>query len=198
MPYVDPNTVTSPQHSWKLKKVLFDSAQMSRQGGWSVAEGEWEGKPCIGVRWNGDASSNGNPTSRGYATWFILPDGLVEAVLKEVEFLKREVVTCEVTQPEGYDFGAWRVVVTVRDDVPGRIPEELGFSLPDLPKRLCHPDQGYFCATGRGILGSLKNGSWMGHVYSNGVAEEENPTTIDEVRESFIHNIKKAIQATGG
>jgi hypothetical protein len=40
---------------------------------------DWDNSPTLGIRWFW--STNGNPTSRGEATWFILPEGLYNAIL---------------------------------------------------------------------------------------------------------------------
>ncbi|MCX8519635.1 MAG: hypothetical protein ORN21_05840 [Methylophilaceae bacterium] len=81
--YIRPETVTAPKHSWILKQVIFNS------NGFSVAEGTWEGKETLAIRWNGDDNSNGigNPQSRGIPTWFVLPDELHKCVLKEIQNL---------------------------------------------------------------------------------------------------------------
>src|SRR6266568_6488821 len=102
--YVDPITVVSPKVSWRLKEVIYNSSP--GQGGWSAAEGEWDGDPCLGVRWNGSDNEEGvgNPQSRGHATWFIIPDGLEDAIRREIEFLCQTegMVSCEISQPDGY------------------------------------------------------------------------------------------------
>jgi hypothetical protein len=49
------------------------------EGEWSVAEMNWDGRRRVGIRWNGDLddpSDLGNPRSRNYGTWFVLPDEL--------------------------------------------------------------------------------------------------------------------------
>jgi len=200
--YIDPNTVVSPKGSWKLKRVLYNSAQVSQQGGWSVAEGEWDGNPCVGVRWNGSANEDGvgNPQSRGHATWFIVPEGLEDAVLREVGFLKQkeDIVSCKIYQPDDYDFGAWRVVATLGQRVLERLGGTLVFNLPSLSNRICHPDKSYVCAIDGERRGIFKEGQWQGDVYSNGVSETENPTTIEEVRDIFIENVMRAVQQREG
>ncbi|WP_200410719.1 hypothetical protein [Komagataeibacter oboediens] len=67
----DPNKVVSPKENWELVEVLYESQW------WSMARGYWtdeNGKrPVLAQRWNGDEGDKGNPISRGYPTWFILP-----------------------------------------------------------------------------------------------------------------------------
>lgn len=74
MAYVDPNLVKSPKGRVDDLHVLHDSGE----GGFSIAEMTWDGKPgAVGARWNGgDGEGMGNPQSRGIPTWFILPEPL--------------------------------------------------------------------------------------------------------------------------
>jgi len=46
---------------------------------WAIVAFDWDGKPCLGIRWFWDKS--GNPISRGYPTWFVIPSMLLNAVL---------------------------------------------------------------------------------------------------------------------
>lgn len=91
---IDPNTVHSPRDRWTLIDVL------TQQGGpnsnwWALALGRWDGVPCLATRWNGDEEndeSKGNPISRGYPTWFILPDEMAEAMKALIPLAKRNLV----------------------------------------------------------------------------------------------------------
>lgn len=197
--YVDPNTVVSPKASWVLKNVIYNSGP--GKGGWSVAEGLWEGDSCLGVRWNGSSAEEGvgNPQSRGHATWFIIPEGLEDAIRREVDFLiqTEEKISCVINQPDEYEFGAWRVVVTLGPQVLKQIGSGLLiFTLPTLQNRSCHPDRGYGRAIEGELRGSFVDGKWLGDVYSNGISEDENPTKIEAVRDAFTQNVMRAIQST--
>lgn len=197
MAYVDPNTVISPRALWVLKGIIHNTGQ----GGWSVAEGEWDGTPCLAIRWNGSNNDNGvgNPQSRGHATWFIVPDELQFAVRREISLLgQAAIVSCDISRPDGYDFGAWRVEVKL----PPHAFERLGisplvFSLPTLPNRMCHPEKGYARAVGGELRGCFVDGKWLGDVYSNGIHEDDNPIKIDAVRDAFIQSTIRAIQQAG-
>jgi hypothetical protein len=194
MPYVNPETVDSPKASWKLKRVIYNSGQ----GGWSVARGEWEGDPCLGVRWNGSKADEGvgNPQSRGYPTWFILPDGLRDAIQREIDFLVETdgTVLCKIWQPDNYDYGAWRIEVVLTPQILARVDNiSLVFPLPALKYRMCHPDKGYARAVGGELRGIFVEGKWAGDIYSNGIAEANNPTTIDAVREAFVEKVMQAL-----
>lgn len=118
-PYVDPRRVDSPRARWKLERVLHDGGKDS----WSAAEGAWDGRVCLALRWNGgDEGKLGTPQSRGLPTWFIVPS---------------------VIEPEVRN-AILRVQLRARIP-PGSLTEELVAigqrcaSLPDLDKRT--PDQ---------------------------------------------------------
>ena len=89
MPYVDPQTVLSPQGKVRDLKVVYDSDPS--KGGWSVATMLWDTNPnAVGLRWNGtpEENSKGNPQSHGHATWFIVPDELATSVLEAAKQLE--------------------------------------------------------------------------------------------------------------
>lgn len=77
--YISPNHVLSPKLHWSLIAVLDDEGEYQS----ALAIGRWNGKPVLGMRWNGGSENNlGNPQSRGIPTWFIIPDKYREAVLE--------------------------------------------------------------------------------------------------------------------
>ena len=71
---INPRTVISPQSNWQLVDVLYECDD------WSMALGRWKSdedgswRPVLAQRWNGWNGTKGNPVSRGFPTWFILPD----------------------------------------------------------------------------------------------------------------------------
>jgi len=86
---VDPRTVLSPQRSVADLWVLHDGGLWTEDdpwSGWSLARMTWEGNPnAVGCRWNGEQGVNpGSPSSRGYSTWFIIPDPLAEIIVEAV------------------------------------------------------------------------------------------------------------------
>ena len=84
MRYIKPKKVTSPQDRWRLNRVVYPGAE----GGWSAAEGWWNDSGVLALRWNGDDDTPmGNPQSRGYPTWFIVPDELEGAVREAISSL---------------------------------------------------------------------------------------------------------------
>lgn len=104
MNYTPPGNVTSPQHYVSNVRVIYDGGQNSA----SVAIIDWEGEPRLAMRWNvagnewndpekksGAKLCVGMPTSRGYPTWFVLPDemvdddsGVARAIKKAKELIK--------------------------------------------------------------------------------------------------------------
>jgi len=191
--YCDPNSVVSPKSSWELKQVIYNTGQ----GGWSVAHGEWDGDPVIGIRWNGsdNESGCGNPQSRGHATWFIIPEDLKSTVLQKIESLTHKLVNCNIERPEGYDLGAWTIEASLGQKIIDLLNgSQLVFALPSLPNRLCRPDKGYYHANSDGLQGCFVDGKWRGHLYSNGIEEYENPTQIDAFRAVFIQNVMKILE----
>ena len=85
MIYKNPQQVTSPQDAVSNIRVILDQGE----NGVSVALLDWFGLPNIAIRYNvshkewdnEDKASEtvecvGNPVSRGYPTWFILPQDL--------------------------------------------------------------------------------------------------------------------------
>jgi hypothetical protein len=89
MSYVHPEKVLSPKDTVRGVRVLYNTGP--GENSWSVAEVNWGGDDRVAIRWNGLDGEDGvgNPQSRGHPTWFVVPDPLKEAVLKEVERLSK-------------------------------------------------------------------------------------------------------------
>jgi hypothetical protein len=78
-----PQNVISPKEHWHLISVLYTADEGS--GPWSLAVGRWDGNLVMAARWDGRGDFMlGNPSSRGKATWFVLPDGMADAILANV------------------------------------------------------------------------------------------------------------------
>jgi hypothetical protein len=90
---IDPNTVDSPRDRWTLIDVLCQHGG-GDENWWALALGRWDGVPCLAARWNGadNKESKGNPISRGYPIWFILPDEMAEAVKPLIPKVKQSLV----------------------------------------------------------------------------------------------------------
>jgi len=92
--YHNPATVLSPKNSIEKVEVIFDGG--IGKNAFSIAKVIWNGKIRIAIRWNitekewneplkinGSVKCVGEPNSRGYPTWFILPDCLLTSLLQE-------------------------------------------------------------------------------------------------------------------
>ena len=81
--YIKPKDVHAPKRHWQLFHVLFDGGPHEA----SLAIGRWDGKPVLAMRWNGnDDNPLGNPQSRGFPTWFVVPEQHVQQVLETRPF----------------------------------------------------------------------------------------------------------------
>lgn len=197
MAYINPEDVVAPKSSWKLKKVIHNT----KQGGWSAAEGSWDEREVLALRWNGSDSETGvgNPQSRGHATWFVVPDELESGLRKVIEQLAdSQIADCVIHKPDDYDVGAWRAEITLTPIAKEHFKNwPLTFILPSLAYRICYSDKGYVKAVGGELRGAFVDGKWEGDVYSNGIPECDNPTSIDAVKDSFVQNINRAAQLAG-
>lgn len=87
MKYKDPRTVQSPAKKITNVDVIYDGGGIhSGDTGFSIAIVTWGGQRTLAMRWNvsenewynqeklnGVKECVGNPQSRGFATWFIIP-----------------------------------------------------------------------------------------------------------------------------
>ncbi|MCK9738075.1 hypothetical protein [Pseudomonas syringae] len=112
----------------------------------------------------------------------------------------KEEFTVHIFKPEGaepaYDPGAWKVIIRLKNIEESTSP--VLFRFPKLKNRIIHSDTGYFAALpietgGYEICGILNGGIWTGHLYSNGISEENNPTPIETVRNALIEEIKSQL-----
>lgn len=106
-------------------------------------------------------------------------------------------VVVHIFRPDGYDFGAWRVTVKLRN--PAELEwrgRPIPFEFPQLPQRRIHPDDDYVAVvrnSGSDALelgGQFVKGVFQGHLYSNGIAEKRNPTSIDDVRAALHDRVQ--------
>ena len=85
--YIDPAKVTAPKARWTDFEIIHDTAENTRDGGWSLAVGFWDEKRCLAIRWNGtEEIPRGSPKSSNNPTWFILPEELEGAILSSDAF----------------------------------------------------------------------------------------------------------------
>ena len=82
--YLQPQSVISPKDRWQLLGIVYDRGEHES----SVAFGNWDGEPRLVSRWNGSLNdphtNKGNPISNFQPTWFVLPDFIAQATLKEL------------------------------------------------------------------------------------------------------------------
>lgn len=119
---------------------------------------------------------------------------LIEAYARKHRDLLGEDVIIEITRPKGYDHGAFSVFTKLRDpDAMNINGDPIPFHIPDLPNRIMYAEQGYTAVVFNGnqpeIGGRFVNGEWRGRLYTNGIPEDENPTTVKAVAEALRINI---------
>ncbi|TRC84425.1 hypothetical protein FJV80_17390 [Mesorhizobium sp. WSM4310] len=130
---------------------------------------------------------------------------LIEAFVQAEYGRLSDRITVHIYRPSGYDFGAWRVKMRLRN--PAELEWEgapVPFAFPELPSsRRLHPDDGFLAIvrnvkTGEhSIGGQFVKGRWEGHLYSNGVAEGENQTSIEQVQVALRETINNLLTRFG-
>lgn len=128
-------------------------------------------------------------------------------VLDHYGYLDDRLVV-HIYRPEGYDFGAWRIAMTLRNPAESYWHgSSIPFRLPTLTKRRISSDKGYEAVVGvpnkkdfvnYEMGGAFIDGRWFGHLYSNGCPEEDNPTTINEVRDELHRTITELFDKFAG
>lgn len=100
-------------------------------------------------------------------------------------------VRCTVFRPDNYDLGAWRVEM--------RLPPEVQrfwngatfqFDLPQLPNRLFRAGNEFGFGPDKGCF---VGGVWKADLYSNGIPESENPTSLSLTKRELIHCVGQRI-----
>jgi hypothetical protein len=94
MEYIKPETVLSPKGTIEDLEVIYVGGEHS----WSLARMKWDGESVVAMRWNGGREKKippsevpgiGTPSSRGYPTWFILPQEVAEMIETSRRFQKK-------------------------------------------------------------------------------------------------------------
>jgi hypothetical protein len=89
MSYTKPENVLTPKGSISNLEVLYDGGENS----WSLASMKWDGVDVLGMRWNGGSNNGtpsvGTPQSRGYPTWFVVPEEVGDAIKNMLALSKK-------------------------------------------------------------------------------------------------------------
>lgn len=100
-------------------------------------------------------------------------------------------------KPDDYDYGAWRIEITLAPEVAADTETGPGITFPNLPERLFNAQQekGYGCAVQNEQGGTeagfrFVNGRTEFDVYSNGVSEERNETKPGIVMTAVATQVK--------
>ena len=81
-----PEKVTSPMDRWEMDQVIFNSANPENDAAsYSIAIGLWDSQRALVMRWNGGKEKpKGNPVSRGYPTWFVIPPDFHRNIIEQL------------------------------------------------------------------------------------------------------------------
>lgn len=115
-------------------------------------------------------------------------------------------IDVHIERPPGYDHGAWRITAALR------FPEQetwhgspIAFAMPEIKHRIfVIADPEYRAAvltpqSGQPAIGGrFSKGIWRADVYSNGVPENENPTSIDVVKTEITAVIENTLRRFHG
>lgn len=105
-----------------------------------------------------------------------------------------------IFSPEGYEFGAWQVAMTLDTARTAALPLELfrQMTFPIVPGRIFSPDPEFGEAAylnGLWVLGfRFREGICGLHLYSNGVPEHENPVSLSEVAQILADQTDERIR----
>ena len=129
-------------------------------------------------------------------------DGVVRRVKAELARRMLEAIApgvrCLIFAPEGYDFGAWQVLMRIGGSSSAWSDEKVRFKLPQFPHRNYKIENAYASAypeiQGGGIGGGVfDKGFFHGHFYSSGCAEEANPTRLHAVKWRLIEAVEESL-----
>lgn len=110
-------------------------------------------------------------------------------------------ILVNISRPTGYDLGAYRVLIKLRrpeEALYNRQP--VPFKLPEFEKRRLASDDEYRAVVGvphdadfvkYEMGGVFLNGEWRGHLYTNGIEEKKNPTSIEKVRSVLVDTLSQ-------
>lgn len=130
---------------------------------------------------------------------------LVEDFVRQHASAAGHAVEVRIERPGGYDHGAWRISAALRNpDLATWNGSPVPFALPDLPRRLIVVADAEYRAAAltadrTPVLGGcFHDGIWRADLYSNGIAEDDNPTSLDVVRQAITDSIEEALRRFHG
>lgn len=98
---------------------------------------------------------------------------------------------CQLYRPDRYDNGAWKLRVSLGDFAREALGgKTLVLKIPTQKARNFLPDQGYRFSVD---MMHFKDGLLEAHIYTNGISEDDNPTSIEAVRAEIVRSIHKAL-----
>lgn len=105
-------------------------------------------------------------------------------------------IRCQIFRPDHYDERARRVEISLGHKYSELLNgAKLQFSIPKLSYRMVHIDKGYM---GNDVhVGRLVDGQWFGDVYSNGIDEASNPTSIKTFRAALLLAVHDSLRRYG-
>lgn len=96
-------------------------------------------------------------------------------------------IRCRIFRPDSYEFGAWRVEVRLPTEVQRLFNgSQFLLDLPVLSKR--HFVAGSEFSHGPSIA-RFVDGVWKADLYTNGIPEELNPTSLADVKQALLQSI---------
>lgn len=113
---------------------------------------------------------------------------LIRAILPQLPTRVR----CLIFRPDNYQFGAWRVELRV----PRKVQRGFGRSnfdidIPSLSKRLFVMQSEFQVGH---LIGRFVDGVWKADLYSNGIEEAQNPTSLLDVKHALIGCVNEVLK----
>jgi hypothetical protein len=120
------------------------------------------------------------------------------ALAREIMTAVNPWIRCRVFWPDHYDKGAWHAEVSLGHAAQTALHDSrIVFDIPQHKRRLVIPEKGYLFDLNpdRGVFaGQLVDGTWRGDVYSNGIAEDDNPVPIEQFRAELMRNVATTLR----
>lgn len=120
-----------------------------------------------------------------------LKAGLARAILPQLPTRVR----CSIFRPDGYQIGAWRVEMRLPPGIQRFWNDSpFQFNIPQLTNRIFIMSSEF--SVGHAV-GRFVNGVWKADLYSNGIEEAKNPTSLAEVKRSLLQCVNQLVVRAG-